>query len=188
MSKHMFEASLVEGRDNEMAKWVGEWQCTTRVWLEPGKLGKLGDEVPIRGRIRSTLGGPCLVHEYETRFMGEPEQGSALLTWHIDRQCHECAGIDSAHGGTRNLCSEGVRDQGRFSVLGSYGGQDGDPPWGWRTEIDMPDQDHPSIVAVDISVEGEEPRATGIAHVRLRGWSAASQGVTLCIDPANDFR
>ena len=185
MSRHAFEVSLIEGRHNEMAKWVGEWQGTTRVWLEPGKLG---DEAPIRDRIRSSLGGRCLVHEYETRFMGEPEQGSALLTWHIDRQCHECAGIDSAHGGTRNLCSQGTRDQGRFSVLGSCDGRDGDPPWAWRTEIDVPDQHHPGIVAVDISVEGEEPRATGIAHVRLRGWSAASQGVTLCIDPANDFR
>ena len=43
MSRHAFEVSLIEGRHNEMAKWVGEWQGTTRVWLEPGKLG---DEAP----------------------------------------------------------------------------------------------------------------------------------------------
>ena len=98
MSKHAFEVSLVEGRHNEIAKWVGDWEGITRVWFEPDKLG---DEAPIRGSIRSTLGGRCLVHEYETLFLGEPEQGIALLTWHIDRQCFECAWIDSAHTGTQ---------------------------------------------------------------------------------------
>lgn len=166
MSEHALEVSLVEGRHDEMAKWVGEWQRTTQVWFETVKLG---DEAPIRGSVRSTLGGRCLVHEYETRFMGEPEQGIALLTWHIDRQCHESAWIDSAHTGTQIMYSEGIRDRARFSVLGSYGVHDGDRLSGWRTGIEMPDHDHLGIVAFNISPEGEEARATEISQVRIHG-------------------
>jgi hypothetical protein len=163
MSKHAFEVSLVEGRHNEIAKWVGDWEGTTRVWFEPDRPG---DEAPIRGSIRSTLGGRCLVHEYETLFMGEPEQGIALLTWHIDRQCFECAWIESAHTGTQIMYSEGVRDQEDFSVLGHYGGYNSDAPWGWRTEIELLDADHLTIVAYNIAPDGEEAKATEINYTR----------------------
>jgi hypothetical protein len=163
MSKHAFELSLIEGRHNELAKLAGEWEGTTRVWFEPDKLG---DEAPIHGAIRSALGGRCLVHEYQTLFMGEQEQGIALYTWHIDRQCYECAWIDSSHTGTQIMYSEGTRGQDRFSVLGSYGGHDGDPVWGWRTEMTLVDEDHLIITAFNISPEGDEAKAVEIVYAR----------------------
>lgn len=163
MVKKAFELSLIEGRHNELAKLAGEWEGTTRVWFEPDVPT---DEAPIRGTIRSALGGRCLVHEYVTLFMGEEEQGIALYSWHIDRQCFECAWIDSTHTGTQIMYSEGTEGQDRFSVLGSYGGHNGDLPWGWRTEIDLIAADQLSIIAFNITPQGEEAKALEILYRR----------------------
>jgi hypothetical protein len=59
--------SLPPALPKVLTRMVGAWQGTRRTWFEPGKLG---EEVPISGRIAPILRGMFLRHEY-----GAPVQG-----------------------------------------------------------------------------------------------------------------
>ncbi|MFN2490463.1 MAG: DUF1579 family protein [Actinomycetota bacterium] len=42
------------------------------------------------------------------------------------------------------------------------------PPWGWRTEIELHDDDHINFTAYNITPGGEEAKAVEIRYVRSR--------------------
>lgn len=155
----------IGGRHRALQVLVGEWEGVARVWFEPDKLA---DEAPIRGTIRAVLDGRFVVHEYVTTFFGAPNEGLAIVGWHIDAQRCEMAWIDTGHSGTALMFSTGARDAAGMSALGHYGGHDGGPAWGWRTEIAQPDDDHLTITAWNITPEGVEAKATEIVYARRR--------------------
>lgn len=165
MAKQEFEASLASGRHRALARLVGRWQGTTRVWFEPGEPV---DQAPIRGTIRAVLGGRFLIHEYETQFMGAPQEGIALIGWHIDRDRHEMAWIDSGHTGTQLMFCEGKPGSDAVSVLGHYGGHDGSEPWGWRTAFEVDGDDRLVITAWNIQPGEAEARAIETVYERVR--------------------
>ena len=55
----------------------------------------------------------------------------------------------------------------KFEVLGSYdaGGPEV-PRWGWRTEIDVLDENNVVITAYNIPPEGDEMKATEMRYTR----------------------
>jgi hypothetical protein len=166
MGKQEFQQSMASGgRHAALQKLLGEWVGTARVWFEPDKLG---EEASVRGTIRSVLDGRFVVHEYATTFFGAPNDGIAIIGWHMDAARYEMAWVDAGHSGTAIMFCEGGRDAADVSVLGHYGGHDGGQPWGWRTAIEQPDDDSLIITAWNITPEGEESKATEIAYRRGR--------------------
>ncbi|MGH8174700.1 MAG: DUF1579 domain-containing protein [Steroidobacter sp.] len=165
MSAKEFEASKQSGLHRELAKLVGEWEGIGRVWFEPGKLA---EEAPIRGAIRSVLDGRFVVHEYESTFMGAPQQGLAIFGYHLDRERYEVAWIDSGHNGTAIMYSTSERTRGPLNVLGHYGGDGDDAPWGWRTTIELPDANRLVITSYNITPQGEEAKAVEVVYQRVR--------------------
>ncbi len=151
------------GLHHALARMVGNWQGTSRVWFEGDDPV---DESPIRGTIRAALGGRFVIHEYQGAFGDQPVEGFALIGRHLDADRHEIAWIDSFHTGSAILWSTGAGTDGRVDVLARYGGHDGSPSWGWRSTIEQPDDDTLILTAWNISPAGEAAKATEIVYRR----------------------
>lgn len=151
-----------------LARMAGEWEGVYRLWFERDMLAS---ESTQRGALRSVLGGRFLQHDYTWDFDGRLYAGLALLGYHLDERRWECAWVDSFHTGTAILASRAERAglPGHFAVLGEH--CDGRRPpgerWGWRTEIDQPDDDRLVIVMTNISPAGEEAKAVEVDYRRV---------------------
>ena len=163
MGSKELAASKAAGVHCELSKLVGAWRGTSRVWFEPGKLG---EEALIQGSIRAVLDGRFVLHEYHSQLMGQPQQGIAIIGYHLDEQRFQSAWIDSGHMGTAIMfaTSEGIASG--IGLIGHYGDGGGGPPWGWRTEIELVSPDRLLITAYNISPAGEEAKATEIDYRR----------------------
>lgn len=162
-AKSKFEISLEDGPHRELASITGKWKGTVRTWFEPGKLA---DESPISGEIRTILGGRFLLHQYQGSMMEKPLEGMAIIGYSFEQEKYQTAWIDSFHMGTGILFSEGTAIENGHSVLGSYGGSDIPEPWGWRTELAVIGTDELTITAYNIAPTGEEAKATEIIYHR----------------------
>lgn len=139
---------------------VGEWEGTTRTWLDPSAPP---DEGRTAARIEIILGGRFIRFEYRGTVIGKSHAGEMLIGCDSDGRI-AAAWIDSFHMATGIMMSTGDRrSDGAISVLGSYdaGGQ----KWGWRTALRL-DQGQLAIETTNISPEGEEYRATESRLVR----------------------
>lgn len=157
------------GPHQHLARMAGDWEGRYRLWFEPDMLAA---ESAQRGSLRLALGGRFLVHEYQWDFDGRSYAGIALYGYHIDERRWECAWVDSFHTGSSimySVSSEGAVVE-RFSVLGSYG--DGQTPpgprWGWRTDIEQPDDDRLVILMTNIAPDGREGQAVEVNYTRVR--------------------
>lgn len=158
------ESRAPGGPHHALARLAGTWSGTVRTWFEPGKLA---DESPITGTIRAVLDGRFAVHEYQTSMQGKPVMGLAIHGYHIDLARYETAWVDSFHNGTAIMFSHGQAADAGMSVLGHYPAPEGEP-WGWRTEIAMPDDDHLVITHYNIVPGGPEARAVEIQYTRVQ--------------------
>lgn len=149
------------GPHHRLAQLVGAWAGTARTWFEPGVLA---DESPIEGTIRPALDGRFAIHEYRGSLKGKPLSGLALHGYHIDLEQFETAWVDSFHTGTSIMLSTGTGAP-QMAVLGHYSVPGGEP-WGWRTEIDVPDADHLVITHYNITPDGQEAKAVEIRYTR----------------------
>lgn len=142
---------------------VGQWEGTTKTWFEPGVLA---DESPMQGTMKAVLDGRFIMHEYQGSLHGKPFEGIAIIGYSMSNEQFECAWIDSFHMGTSIMFSEGNATDKLFSVFGSYGGKELEQKWGWRTEIEMQENNRLMITAYNISPDGEEAKATETVYNR----------------------
>lgn len=165
MGKQSFEESKAEGgAHHRLARMAGRWEGATKVWFEPGDPA---DTSPQSGVIRLLGGGRWLLHEYEGAFRGKPQQGVALLAFHLDAGAYESAWVDSFHTGTSIMSSTGPVDDGQFNALSSYGDGQGGPPWGWRTQFEQPADDELILRMFNISPQGAETLAVETRYRRV---------------------
>ena len=164
MGQAEFEASRANGIHAQLQRMTGTWEGPFRIWFEPGKLA---DESIQRGTLRSLLGGRVLLHEYTGTCSGQPFEGVAMIGHHLDEQRYECAWAESFGTGTSIMYSTGTPGDPRFAVLGSYGDGQGGPRWGWRTEIEQPDDDHLTIRMFNITPAGEEALGVETCYRRV---------------------
>ncbi len=146
-----------------LRRMSGHWEGESRTWFKPDQLA---DHSLIRGTVRPVVDGLFVVHEYEGSLKGEPLVGMAVLGYEEARDRYTMAWMDNLHNGTRIMFSEGTdaADPSRFSVLGSYPA--GGESWGWRTEIEMPNEKRLVITHFNITPAGQEAKGVEVRYIR----------------------
>lgn len=164
-NKSKLEISLENGVHSQLALFTGTWTGTTRTWFVKDVLA---DESPVNGTITAVLGGRFLLHQYTGSLQGKPLEGIAIIGYSFDEQKFQHAWADSFHMGTGILFSEGQAAPSKHAVTGSYGGASMPEPWGWKTEIDLTDNDELVITSYNISPDGDETKATETRYQRVK--------------------
>lgn len=146
-----------------LAKLVGNWRGTSKLWLEPGKLA---DEAPVVATIQLLLEGRFALYLYQGSIEGESQHGMFTFGYNTTLEKFEASWVDSFHTGTAIMFCIGAEKENGFSVTGSYPDPTGGPDWEWRTEVQLI-EDELIITAYNIAPEGEEAKATKTILTRL---------------------
>jgi hypothetical protein len=164
MAKYKFSESLSSGVHKMLKELVGEWEGTASTWFEPGKLA---DESSVHGKISSILGGRFILHEYKGSIENKPLEGLNIIGFDCMTGKYQSAWVDSFHMGSAIMISEGKQGNEKFDVMGHYDtNEEGTEKWGWRTELNIIDNNNLTITSFNVMPTGEEARATEIIYKR----------------------
>jgi len=144
---------------------AGGWTGTSKIWLEPGKL--LG-ETQIIGNIQIVLDGRFALFLYQSSVEGEAQHGMFTFGYNTTKDQFEASWLDSWHNNTAIMFCVGSGRPNGFFVLGTYPDPTGGPDWGWRTEVELIDEDHLTITAYNIHPELGEAKATEANLTKLK--------------------
>ncbi len=128
--------SLENGPHARLARTLGRWRGTARLWFEPGPPAA---EDTVTAEIARVGAGRWVRHDDATPIGGTEHTGSALLGFHLDDQSWQVASVDTFQTGSAIMLSEGPlasRPGAAISVLGSYVDREGER-WGWRTTFEI---------------------------------------------------
>ena len=148
-----------------LARLAGGWTGTSRLWLEPDTLT---DESPVVGTIQLILDGRFALYLYQGSIQGEVQHGLFAFGYNTLLDRYEASWVDSWHNNTALMFCTGNLTGNGFFVLGSYPDPNGGPDWGWRTEVELVDNDHLVITAYNIPPEGGEATATEARLTRVK--------------------
>ncbi|MGE5464494.1 MAG: DUF1579 family protein [Syntrophothermus sp.] len=148
-----------------LAQLAGGWAGSSKYWAE---LDVLTDEAPMIGNIQLVLDGRFALFLYQSAVEGEPQHGMFTFGYNTLSDHYEASWVDSWHNYTAIMFCVGTSMENGFSVLGSYPDPTGGPDWGWRTVVELLDNDHLLITAYNISPEGGEARVTESRLTRVK--------------------
>ncbi|KQR71225.1 DUF1579 domain-containing protein [Pedobacter sp. Leaf176] len=158
MAKSKFEISLEEGPHKILSDLVGNWEGTSKTWFEKDVLA---DESAVQGIFSSILGGRFVSYDYQGSLSEKPVEGKMIIGYDIPYQKFTSSWIDSFHMGTQIMLSSGDATHNGFSILGTYGSPEyGEQLWGWRTQLQIINNNEILLSAYNISPDGEAAKAT----------------------------
>ena len=148
-----------------LAQLAGHWRGMSKLWIEPGKLA---DESPVVGSIQLVLDGRFALYLYQGSIEGEAQHGMFTFGYNTTKDQFEASWLDSWHNNTAIMFCVGSEREKGFAVLGRYPDPTGGPDWGWRTEVELVDEDHLTITAYNIHPELGEAKATEAILTRVK--------------------
>lgn len=148
-----------------LSRLAGSWAGRSKLWLEPDTLA---DDSALVGTIQLVLDGRFALYLYQGSVEGEPQHGMFTFGYNTTLDRYEASWVDSFHNNTAIMFCTGRPTDNGFSVLGSFPDPNGGPDWGWRTEVELLDDDHLVITAYNISPEGEDAKATEATLTRIK--------------------
>lgn len=148
-----------------LSQLAGSWTGISRLWLEPDKLA---DESPVVGTIQLILSGRFGLYLYQGSIQGEAQHGMFMFGYNTTTDRYEASWVDSWHNNTAIMFCTGNGTENGFFVLGSFPDPNGGPDWGWRTKVELIDDDHLVIAAYNIMPEGDEAKATEARLTRVK--------------------
>lgn len=165
MTSTKLHESLTSGNHQKLNSLVGDWEGRTQTWFEPGEPV---DDSPVSGSIRPLFDGRFVQHEYKGRFEGNEFEGIAIYGYHMKTGKFQCAWMDTFHMGTGIMFSEAVEKEAFYNVLGSYeaSAEQPDERWGWRTQIEIVNENNIIITAFNIDPQGEETKESETIYTR----------------------
>ena len=165
MAQNKFEQSLASGAHQKLQSLVGSWSGITKTWFEKDVLV---DECLSTAKISSILGGRFIVYDYESSLEGKPLEGKMIIGFDIPYQKFTFSWIDSFHMGTQIMHATGEVTEKGFSILGAYGNPEyGDQLFGWRTELEIINDEKIIFSAYNILPGEEETKAIEAVYKRL---------------------
>jgi len=147
------------------AKLLGKWEGQCRTWFEPGKLA---DESRVAGEFVGVLDGRFVRHVYTGMIQGKPRHGEELIAFNAVTKRFQSSWVDDFHMNQAIMFSEGEGLEQGFEVHGRYDVGEDQPPWGWRTEYELVDDDHLTITAYNIHPKGMEAKAVETRYQRVK--------------------
>ena len=148
-----------------LSQLAGGWAGTSKLWGEPDTLTS---EAPLVGNIQLILDGRFALFLYQSASAGEPQHGMFTFGYNTTLDRYEASWVDSFNNNTAIMFCRGNATDHGFSVLGSYPDPTGGPDWGWRTEVELLDNDHLMITAYNIHPELGEAKATEARLTRVK--------------------
>ena len=100
--------------------------------------------------------------------MKEKMLGFAIYGYNDNKNQFEIAWIDTQHMGSGIMFSKGKNTENLFSVLGQYTGADENDVWGWKTTLELKENDQFLIQHYNITPEGQEYLGVEIKYTRER--------------------
>lgn len=154
-----------------LARLAGRWAGTAKTYADPSN-PEHAEVAPWEGTIEMLLGGRFLRFAYVSHAMGQPIAGELTLAYEKGDRIFRMSWIDSLHTSPAILVSESkpLPEDGAaatISAFGTYFAGEGQPRWGWRTELDDQTDGALRVRMFNVMPTGEESIGVAIDLTRV---------------------